>query len=81
MPSADRHTDETRPLLHHGDSRPESYHSVDSDDTQPPEPEPADPSAKNNVSRADLFWVLAGLWSAVFLGALDGACAFAYPFA
>ncbi len=24
------------------------------------------------VSRMDLFWILAGLWSAVFLGALDG---------
>ena len=26
----------------------------------------------NKLSRADLVWVLAGLWSAVFLGALDG---------
>ena len=24
------------------------------------------------VSRIDLVWILAGLWSAVFLGALDG---------
>lgn len=24
------------------------------------------------ISRADLIWVLTGLWSAVFLGALDG---------
>ncbi|EIW82224.1 vacuolar amino acid permease [Coniophora puteana RWD-64-598 SS2] len=26
----------------------------------------------NDPSRADLFWILTGLWSAVFLGALDG---------
>jgi hypothetical protein len=25
------------------------------------------------ISNRDLYWVLAGLWSAVFLGALDGA--------
>jgi hypothetical protein len=25
-----------------------------------------------HVSRMDLIWILAGLWSAVFLGALDG---------
>jgi len=24
------------------------------------------------VSRIDLIWILAGLWSAIFLGALDG---------
>jgi hypothetical protein len=29
-------------------------------------------SPPNKISRADLIWVLAGLWSAVFLGALDG---------
>ncbi|KAG8691018.1 hypothetical protein FRC11_007428 [Ceratobasidium sp. 423] len=29
------------------------------------------PSAINNPSRADLIWILGGLWSAVFLGALD----------
>ena len=27
---------------------------------------------QNEISKADLIWVLAGLWSAVFLGALDG---------
>ncbi|TBU48489.1 vacuolar amino acid permease [Dichomitus squalens] len=70
MSSTRRDTDETRPLLHNGDTRPESYHSADSDDTQPSEP--VDASAESKVSRADLFWVLAGLWSAVFLGALDG---------
>ncbi|CAE6521165.1 unnamed protein product [Rhizoctonia solani] len=29
------------------------------------------PSDINNPSRTDLIWILAGLWSAVFLGALD----------
>ncbi|CUA76812.1 Multidrug resistance protein fnx1 [Schizosaccharomyces pombe 972h-] [Rhizoctonia solani] len=29
------------------------------------------PSTINNPSRADLIWILGGLWSAVFLGALD----------
>ena len=32
----------------------------------------------NKVSRSDLAWVLAGLWSAVFLGALDGWCRATY---
>ena len=39
-------------------------------------PEPinpvATPSTLNKISRKDLIWVLFGLWSAVFLGALDG---------
>jgi MFS family permease len=29
------------------------------------------PSVVNNPSRTDLLWILGGLWSAVFLGALD----------
>ncbi|KAI0069016.1 vacuolar amino acid permease [Artomyces pyxidatus] len=33
---------------------------------------PQDAPPVNHVSRSHLFWVLAGLWSAVFLGALDG---------
>jgi hypothetical protein len=32
-----------------------------------------DPPPLNQVTRSDLFWILSGLWSAVFLGALDGA--------
>ena len=28
----------------------------------------------NRVSGIDLIWILTGLWSAVFLGALDGQC-------
>nr|VWO96887.1 N/A [Ganoderma boninense] len=66
MSSAHRHTDETRPLLRDGSPYPESYRSVDSDESQPQDP------CATKISRADLVWVLAGLWSAVFLGALDG---------
>ncbi|OSC99177.1 MFS general substrate transporter [Trametes coccinea BRFM310] len=65
-----RQSDETRPLLHDRDARPQSYRSASSSRTQ--SPEPADPPVLNKVSRSDLMWVLAGLWSAVFLGALDG---------
>jgi hypothetical protein len=36
-----------------------------------PFPDPPDPEVFR-VSKMDLIWVLAGLWSAVFLGALDG---------
>ena len=55
---------ETSPLL--GNQRTESYQTLvahggtpKGDDKEPP--------------RASIAWVLAGLWSAVFLGALDGA--------
>ncbi|KAI0079648.1 vacuolar amino acid permease [Panus rudis PR-1116 ss-1] len=37
-----------------------------------PSPDPDSSAAPNKISRTDLIWVLAGLWSAVFLGALDG---------
>lgn len=73
MSPVHRHTDETRPLLRDGSPYPESYRSLDSDLSQPQEP------CATKISRADLIWVLAGLWSAVFLGALDGASAVAYP--
>ena len=75
MSSAHRHTDETRPLLRDGSPYPESYRSVDSDESQPQDP------CATKISRADLIWVLAGLWSAVFFGALDGASAVACSFA
>lgn len=75
MPASNAHGERT-PLL---DTRPPSYDAAraDSDsetsdaasgveqDEQPTKP-------LNEISRADLIWVLAGLWSAVFLGALDG---------
>ncbi|KAI0049566.1 vacuolar amino acid permease [Auriscalpium vulgare] len=51
---------ETRPLL----SQRTSYAS-----TTPPAQQPTTPP---QISRSDLIWILAGLWSAVFLGALDG---------
>ncbi|EPQ59602.1 vacuolar amino acid permease [Gloeophyllum trabeum ATCC 11539] len=54
---------EARPLL---DDRRSSYGSADSEETTSPE------TPLNKVSRSDLIWILAGLWSAVFLGALDG---------
>ena len=31
------------------------------------------------VSGIDLIWILTGLWSAVFLGALDGQCQIRRP--
>lgn len=54
---------EYRPLLSH--SPPPSYSSSLSSDDRPP-------AAAKQVSSGDLVWILAGLWSAVFLGALDG---------
>ncbi|KAH7887923.1 vacuolar amino acid permease [Phlebopus sp. FC_14] len=56
---------ESQPLLQ---PRDPSYHSVDS----PPTPPPDDHQPLNQVSRIDFFWIVSGLWSAVFLGALDG---------
>ncbi|KAF7797522.1 hypothetical protein EIP86_008722 [Pleurotus ostreatoroseus] len=58
--------DETTPLL---TADTESAHTVYGDDDLPPSP--TEYGSLNKISRADLFWVLAGLWSAVFLGALD----------
>ncbi|KAH8113370.1 vacuolar amino acid permease [Phellopilus nigrolimitatus] len=58
-------------LLPGPEARPASYTSQDSreDDSRAGTPEPA---PLNEVSRSDLAWILLGLWSAVFLGALDG---------
>ena len=39
---------------------------------------PVEPVPLNKISKSDLVWVLTGLWSAVFLGALDGVCS-KYP--
>jgi hypothetical protein len=52
---------------------PPSYHSTD-DVSQPPTPRSESavmPTPK--YSNADMFWMLAGLWAGVFLGAFDGA--------
>jgi len=62
---------ESQPLLN--DSPPPYYHSVDDDDVAEPSSPIADqPPLLNNFSSVDVAWILAGLWSAVFLGALDG---------
>lgn len=56
---------ERQPLLSRA-STPQSIDTVaPSDDEHVPPP-------LNQFSPADLRWILAGLWSAVFLGALDG---------
>ncbi|OAX42903.1 vacuolar amino acid permease [Rhizopogon vinicolor AM-OR11-026] len=58
---------ESQPLLndyHEGTS----YDSVQDAESSLPN----DPPPLNEVTRVDLFWILSGLWSAVFLGALDG---------
>ncbi|KAK7470834.1 hypothetical protein VKT23_002251 [Stygiomarasmius scandens] len=62
---------ETRPLL---DEVQISYSSTISSDTSTlaESEESLDPIPLNNFSRVDTCWILAGLWSAVFLGALDG---------
>lgn len=52
----------------------ESLQSYDATDDSTLPPSPADYTPLTKVSRTDLAWVLAGLWSAVFLGALDGEC-------
>ena len=61
--SSSTHLKETRPLLIPS-LRPSSY-------SPPPPPSPGD-TPLNHVSRINFFWIVSGLWSAVFLGALDG---------
>jgi hypothetical protein len=61
---------ETTSLL---EEAPPSYRSTDDVDATFAEPEVnADPQPLNKFSRADTYWILAGLWSAVLLGAFDG---------
>jgi len=62
---ASRHpSQETRPLL----EEPHTAYNTEIGDQIPP-----DSSIKLDKSaKPDLIWILAGLWSAVFLGALDG---------
>ncbi len=68
---------DTRPLL---DETPPSYSTItqrDCDDVVSLASDSAcelvPAPALNKFSRADTIWILAGLWSAVFLGALDGS--------
>ncbi|KAJ4472311.1 vacuolar amino acid permease [Lentinula aciculospora] len=64
---------ERRPLL---DDVPSTYNTLDngdaSDTSTLAEPEDTEQPPLNKFSRLDTCWILAGLWSAVFLGALDG---------
>ncbi|KAL1723556.1 major facilitator superfamily-domain-containing protein [Schizophyllum commune] len=65
----DSYTDESRPLL---DQRPPSYHSasdVDSEATLDGD-ESSSPPLINAKSKSEIVWILAGLWSAVFLGTI-----------
>jgi len=56
---------ESSPLL------PSSRTRLANDGSDQPSSASPDPGGLR-VSRTDLIWILAGLWSAVFLGALDG---------
>lgn len=61
---------ETTSLL---EESPPSYHTANDVDEAIPEPEAdSDPQPLNQFSRRDICWILAGLWSAVLLGAFDG---------
>ncbi|KAF5393868.1 hypothetical protein D9757_000184 [Collybiopsis confluens] len=60
---------ENSPLI---SERPTSYNVSDSDASTLAEPDLDHPQPLNKFSTADTCWILAGLWSAVFLGALDG---------
>jgi hypothetical protein len=65
MRSRDWPPSESSPLL----SSPRDLDASDGPET--PSPTSPDPVVIH-LSRADLLWVLVGLWSPVFLGALDG---------
>lgn len=54
----------------------QSYNATDADSNTSIPPTQIEHTASSKISRADLAWVLAGLWSAVFLGALDGEYSF-----
>ncbi|XP_006460176.1 hypothetical protein AGABI2DRAFT_202979 [Agaricus bisporus var. bisporus H97] len=61
---------ETTSLL---EDAPPSYRSTDDVDATFPESEvDVNPQPLNKFSRQDTYWILAGLWSAVLLGAFDG---------
>jgi len=61
---------ESRPLL---EDVPPSYHTIDDvDEAISPTDSDVETTLANKFSRVEICWILAGLWSAVFLGALDG---------
>lgn len=69
MSSRNHSPSEASPLLR-TQHPPQSYDAVEDESASPQSP--SDFKPPNKVSKSDLAWVLAGLWSAVFLGALDG---------
>ena len=69
MASRPHSPSERSPLLSTQDI-PQSYDATEDESNLPQSPNEFKPL--NKVSKGDLAWVLAGLWSAVFLGALDG---------
>lgn len=75
-----RASSETTSLLA---ERPPSYHSTNDVNTSPP-PSPTNtepnvpPPPLNHFSRSDVRWILAGLWSAVLLGAFDGKATYLF---
>ena len=69
MPSRP-HSPSERSLLLNTQDVPQSYDAMEDESSLPQSP--VEFKAPNKVSKGDLAWVLAGLWSAVFLGALDG---------
>lgn len=72
MPSRS-YPSESRSLLNNEstDSFP-SYGATEDPETSVPVSPLSSSPTPSKLSRADLAWVLSGLWSAVFLGALDG---------
>ncbi|KAL1743313.1 major facilitator superfamily domain-containing protein [Schizophyllum fasciatum] len=68
----DSYTDESRPLLSQAPPSYQTASDVDSDTTLDGD-EASSPPLINAKSKGEIVWILAGLWSAVFLGALDGA--------
>ncbi|KAJ7638652.1 vacuolar amino acid permease [Roridomyces roridus] len=72
MSSQSSSAPDTVPLLK--ESPPPTYSSTDdvAEGSSSSGSADSSPPLLNNFSRVDVAWILAGLWSAVFLGALDG---------
>ncbi|TFK29297.1 vacuolar amino acid permease [Coprinopsis marcescibilis] len=64
-----RRSIERRSLL---EGVPPSYHSTDDVSLAPSPVQGSPPGPARVLSRADLYWMLAGLWAGVLLGAFDG---------
>ncbi|KAI5120520.1 hypothetical protein M0805_000105 [Coniferiporia weirii] len=70
--SAPEEDNERTGLLQAQRPRAPSYVSSDHGSESDDQDGQSEPGSLNKVSRSDLVWILLGLWSAVFLGALDG---------